>query len=51
MACFNIRLFGLMLPPSMFDLLDTSEPDDDSDNEVLTDYEDLLEYIDDTNAA
>ena len=40
---------GLILPPTLIDLLDTPEYDEETDDEEVTDYDDLLEYQDDDN--
>ena len=38
---------GPILPPSLIDLVDTPEYEEENDDEEATDYDDLLGYLDD----
>ena len=38
--------YGLILPPSLIDILETNNSEDDDDNDSVIDYEDVMEYLD-----
>ena len=44
-----LRSGGPFLPPTLIDLLDTPEYDEETDDEEVTEYDDLLEYLNDDN--
>ena len=38
--------YGLIFPPSVIDIFEANENEDDDDNDSVTDYEDVMEYLD-----
>ena len=40
---------GPILPPTLIDLLDTPEYDEETNDEEVTDYDDFLGYLGDDN--
>ena len=38
--------YGLIFPPSLIDILEANESEDDDANDSVIDYEDVMEYLD-----